>query len=65
MKAYKFSYMGHDEIAIITNNFTGTGGFDFQVVLLDGQNSVVYNAYSIQKCLDFMNNYEEITIPLP
>lgn len=64
MKAYRFSYMGHEEVAIIANNFTGTGGFDFLVILLDGQNSVVYNAYTTQKCLDFMNNPEEITISL-
>lgn len=64
MKAYNFSYMGHKEIGIIANNFTGTGGFDFLVVLLDGEKQVIYNADSTQKCLDFMNNPEEITISL-
>lgn len=64
MKAYKFNYMGHEEIGIIANNFTGTGGFDFLVVCLYGENEVIYNADSTQKCLDFMNNPEEITISL-
>lgn len=62
MKAYKFNYMEHEETAIIANNFTATGGFDFHVVLLGGENETIFNADSTAKCLEFMKDYKEINI---
>lgn len=64
MKAYKFNYGGKEEIAIIANNFTAKGGFDFHVVLLGGENETIYNADSTKKCIEFMKDAEEVHIKI-
>ena len=54
ISVYTIIYAGHKEHCIISDNFTGTGGFDFHLVSLGGNNEVLYNCNSIDGMKKFI-----------
>ena len=64
MKAYKFKHLGETEIGIIADNSTYAGTEKYVIVLITGTKTVIYGSNSITNCLNYMNNYEEVTIQI-
>ena len=64
MKAYKFKHLGETEIAIIADNSTYQGSDRHVIVLLTGHKQLIFGSNSVTNCLNYMKEYEEITIEL-
>ena len=62
MKAYKFKYLGENEIGIIADNSTYAGTEKYVIVLLTGCKTVIYGSNSLTNCLNYMKEHKEITI---